>query len=102
MAFTSANLKLLYEYLRAAGYGLSASEVAQLFRAGPLDRLLRAAKEHAATLTGYNQGIAETRAALAVPGLEPSVRAELELLLATYETLLEEYLKGVDPSERWY
>lgn len=102
MAFTSANLKLLYEYLRASGYGLSASQVAQLFRAGQLDRILKAAQDHAAIFTGYTQGIAETRAALAVPSIEPSVRTHLELLLATYETLLEEYLSDVDQSERWH
>jgi len=102
MSFTSANLKLIYEYLMEAGYGLSASEVGQLFQAGQLDELLELLQAHLAEITDLQTAIAETHLRLEVPNLPEDVRESLTILLATQEAQLEELLRPANGPERWY
>jgi len=102
MPFTSANLKVIYEYLRAMGTSLSASEIARLFRSGQLDDLLAYVRLRLLNIQLYTRAADNVRALLARTDLSPEARAWNEYLLGVYIDEVDRWLHQPDPQERWH
>jgi len=90
MAFTSANLKLVYEELRARGIAMSASRVARLFRRGQLEGILKAARMRQARVQFYRSQIEMLKQRSQDPSRSETDRIYDLLLLATYEDNLRD------------
>jgi len=102
MPFTSAHLKVVYEYLRASGTSLSASEIARLFRAGQLGKLLEAALRRQRQIRLCRRGISLAQDMLARTDLPQMAIDYYQMLLASYEDQLEGWIHKVDEQERWH
>lgn len=101
MAFKSANLKLVYEELRAQGRSMTASRVAQLFRDGQLERLYRQARVRQSRIRFADNVIKLLELRLADPAIDEVDRRNYQRLIEHQESILEELMVDVDDREVW-
>ena len=101
MPFKSANLKLIYEELRAAGLPISASEAGRLFRTGDLERLLDTVRARQTEINTLIARIESLRARVALlTEADPFYLIYLGMI-DDDENRLHELIEHQDPRERW-
>ena len=101
MPFKSAELKSLYEQMRALGVLIDASDAARLFRRGELEDLVDLIQTRTERYNWLVAEVSRIEALLLLGALDVDEEALLRLTLNDYYLELEELAPYFDERERW-